>query len=69
MGGAERTATIYAIIGENGKPRHVCVGSGDRVWGKLAVDALRQWQFEPATLEGKPVAVQFEMVTTFRRER
>jgi TonB family protein len=31
-----------------------------------AVEAVRQWRFEPATYEGKPVPVQFAAEVTFR---
>src|SRR4029078_4679730 len=56
-------ATVEAIIGEDGKPRHICVASGDPEWGNAVADALKQWLFEPATLQGKPVAVQFSLTS------
>lgn len=31
-----------------------------------AGDAIRQWQFEPATLEGEPVAVYYNLTVNFR---
>lgn len=33
---------------------------------QAAVDALRQWTFEPATLDGKPVPVVFNITMNFR---
>ena len=31
-----------------------------------SVNAVRQWKFAPATKDGQPVAVQFEIETTYR---
>ncbi|HEX6097102.1 MAG TPA: M56 family metallopeptidase [Thermoanaerobaculia bacterium] len=33
--------------------------------GQAAVDAVRQWKFEPATLDGKPVATDFNLTVRF----
>ena len=61
----DATATIEAVIGEDGTPRHVCVVSGDPGWGRVVADAFRQWRFTPATRDGKPVAVVFSMTSVF----
>jgi outer membrane biosynthesis protein TonB len=63
----EAEATIEAVIGEDGRPRHICITSGNPDWGRAVAAAFRQWVFEPATLDGKPVAVQFTLTTRFRR--
>ena len=61
--GTEAVATIQAIIGEDGTPRHICISDGNEEWGKQVADALRYRRFRPATLDGKPVAVQFSFTT------
>jgi TonB family protein len=33
---------------------------------QAAVEAIRQWKFEPATLEGKPVDVYYNLTVNFR---
>lgn len=33
---------------------------------EVAIDALREWTFEPATLDGKPVAVFYNLTFNFR---
>lgn len=33
---------------------------------EAAVEAIRKWRFEPATLEGEPVAVHYNLVINFR---
>lgn len=60
-------AVVAAIIGENGRPRHVCVAGGEPEWARAVAEALREWRFEPATLDGRPVAVQFTLTTKLRR--
>ncbi len=60
-------AVVEAIIGENGVPRHICIVSGEPEWTKAVAEALREWRFEPATLEGRAVAVQFTLTTKLRR--
>lgn len=64
--GRATVATVEAIIGEDGKPRHICFASGDPEWGNAVAAAFKQWLFEPATLQGKPVAVQFTLTTRLR---
>jgi outer membrane biosynthesis protein TonB len=60
-------ATIAAIIGEDGHPRHVCQMSGNEEWGRAVMEAFQSWRFEPATLNGSPVAVQFTLTTKLKR--
>ncbi|HEX6084569.1 MAG TPA: energy transducer TonB [Thermoanaerobaculia bacterium] len=63
LSGQAAVATIQAIIGEDGMPRHICISAGNEEWGRQVAEALRYWRFQPATLDGKPVAVQFELTT------
>lgn len=64
--GRSAVATINAVIGEDGRPRHTCITDGDPEWGRAVEAAFRQWLFEPATLHGKPVAVRFTLTTRWR---
>jgi hypothetical protein len=66
LAGRGAFAIVEAIIGEDGKPRHICFASGDSDWGNAVAVAFKQWLFEPATLEGKPVAVQFTLTMRLR---
>ena len=65
--GTEAVAIIQAIIGEDGQPRHICISDGNEEWARQTADAFRHWRFEPATLDGKPVAVQFTLTMRLRR--
>jgi TonB family protein len=64
--GRSADATVEAIIGEDGKVRNVCVISGDPEWGRAVARAVRQWEFKPGTMNGKPVAVIFTLTTAWR---
>ena len=58
---------LQTIIDKNGNITDVKVlknlpmGLGD-----AAVSAVRQWRYEPATLNGKPVAVYFNLTVNFQ---
>ena len=47
---------VRAEIGPDGVPTSVSVsqGSGSRLLDRTAVDAVKRWRFEPATLDGRP---------------
>lgn len=58
--GVEGVVLLEAIVGSDGHPRDVrVVKSLDSQFGldQAAIDAVRQWEFTPATLGGKPVNV------------
>ena len=64
--GRRVSSTVEMIVGEDGKARNVCITAGDQEWGNAVVEAVRQWQFKPAMLHGKPIAVRFRLETAFR---
>lgn len=66
LAGGPREATVEAEIGADGIVRAVCIRSGNPQWAAVLQDAVRQWQFEPATMDGKPVPVRFVVTATMR---
>ena len=58
---------IEATISETGRVSRMKVISGPPLLQQPAMDALRQWKYEPSTLDGKPVAVQLVVTVQFRR--
>lgn len=60
------TAAVEAVIEADGAVGQVCRVSGDPEWAKTLADAVRQWRFEPATLDGKPLAVRFTITSSIR---
>jgi TonB family protein len=61
------TVVLTYIVDENGYPQDVKVkSSSNRALEVEAVKALRQWQFEPAQVDGKPTAVVSSAEISFR---
>jgi TonB family protein len=61
------TVVLWLIVDPSGKPRDVKVA---RALGmgldQKAIEAVRNWKFEPAMKDGKPVAVQINVEVNFR---
>ncbi len=58
---------IQATIDESGRITEMKPVSGPSILQGPAMDALRQWKYEPSMLNGKPVAAQLLVVVEFRR--
>jgi periplasmic protein TonB len=61
------TCTLWLIVDAAGHPRDIRVihGLGFGLDAK-AMDAVRQWRFDPALKDGKPVNVQISVEVEFR---
>lgn len=61
------TVVLWLIVGPDGRPRDMKVtrslGMG---LDQKAMEAVRQWKFEPALKDGQPVAVQISVEVNFR---
>ena len=61
------TVLLWVIVGPDGRPRDIRVqrslGMG---LDEKAVEAVRQWRFEPSTKDGHAVAVQVNIEVNFR---
>lgn len=60
------TVIIEAIIDEQGNVTEMKVVSGPPLLIQAAVDAVRQWKYEPTYLNEQPVPVQLNVTVTFR---
>jgi periplasmic protein TonB len=60
------TCVLWLIVDSTGKPRDIKVvrGLGQGLDAK-ALEAVRQWRFEPAMKDGKPVDVQISVEVVF----
>jgi periplasmic protein TonB len=56
---------IEATIGVDGKVHNARVLQSIAVLDQAALDAVRQWEFEPSRIDGEPVAVMMVIVVTF----
>ena len=67
--GLQGTVILQALINEQGVVEEVEVLKGLSLGlTEQAMEALRQWTFEPATLDGEPVAVFYNLTFNFRLE-
>ena len=61
------TVVLWVVVGANGKPRDVRVSrSLGMGLDEKAIEAVREWRFEPAIKDGRPVAVQVNIEVDFR---
>ncbi len=60
------TVVLWLIVDANGKPRDVRVArSLGMGLDQKAIEAVRQWKFQPAMKDGTPVAVQINVEVNF----
>jgi len=57
---------IDALIDANGRVTTMKVVSGPTLLHQAAMDALRQWKYQPASLDGKPVPMHLTVTIQFR---
>jgi TonB family protein len=61
----EGDVTLDALIEENGRITTIKVLSGPTVLQQAAVVAVRQWKYEPATLNGSPTPIHLSVTVRF----
>jgi periplasmic protein TonB len=66
--GIEGDVVIDTTIDKTGRVTATKVVSGPAVLRGPALDALRQWKYEPLKLNGEPVAVQMTVTIRFHRQ-
>lgn len=57
---------IDALIDANGRVTTMKVISGPTLLHQAAKDALKQWKYQPASLDGKPVSMHLTVTLQFR---
>jgi TonB family protein len=61
------TCVLWLIVGPDGKPRDIKIARSLGLGlDEKAIEAVKQWKFEPAMKDGKPVAVQINVEVDFR---
>ena len=68
--GIEGQVRLQFRVDDRGKPRDIEVLASEppKQFDKAARKALKRWRFEPATLNGKPVDVYYNLTVNFRLE-
>ncbi len=57
---------LDALVGEDGTVREVAVTSGPPLLAKAAVQAVKQWRYQPFLLNGKPVSIHNQITIQFK---
>ena len=61
------TCVLWLIVGPDGHPRDIKVARNLGMGlDEKAIQAVKNWKFEPAMKDGKPVAVQINVEVSFR---
>ena len=63
--GIEGAVVLHVLIGIDGTPKEVTHVSGDPLLSVAAIEAVRQWQYQPTLLNGTPVEVDTTVTVTF----
>jgi protein TonB len=68
--GVEGTVRLRVLVGEDGRPQDASIGtsSGDAGLDQAALDAVRDWRFEPAKRDGVPLRAWCIVPITFSLE-
>lgn len=56
---------MRAVIGKDGVPRDVSAVKGHTALRQSAVEAVRQWQYQPYTCAGEPLEAEIEITVNF----
>jgi periplasmic protein TonB len=67
--GIEGDVVIDTTIDKTGKVTATKVVSGPPMLRQAALEALRQWKYEPSKLNGEPVPVQMIVMIKFHRQQ
>lgn len=59
------TVKLHVVIAKDGKVQQIQVVSGHPLLVQAAIDAVRQWQYQPTLLNGQPVEVDTQVDVVF----
>ena len=59
------TVVLHAIIGKDGTVQQLQLVSGPPLLVNAAMDAVRQWRYQPTELNGEPVDVDTTIQVVF----
>jgi len=61
----EGDVQVLALIDQTGKVASTRVLSGPVLLRRAATDAVQQWRYSPATLDGKPTSMEYKVTVSF----
>jgi protein TonB len=63
--GLSGTVVLRARIGTDGKVSNLEVVSGNAILARSALEAVRDWRYQPTMLDGQPVEVETQITVNF----
>ncbi len=69
VAGIHGTVVLQAVIAKNGSVKSVHVLNGNPLLTQAALDAVKQWQYKPSTLDGQPVEADTQISVSFKNDR
>ncbi len=64
--GQQGTVVLQVLIGRDGSVQDAKFVQGSLAFARAASDAIRQWQFKPYLLNGRPVSVRTVLTLHFK---
>ena len=64
--GVEGNVLLRAVIGTDGSVIQLSVISGDSLLAQAAIDAVKQWKYQPMLLDDQPVEVDMTITVPFK---
>jgi TonB family protein len=65
----EGSVVLHAVVTLDGTLQGINVVSGNPILADVALEAVRQWRYQPSKINGEPVEAQREIVITFKRDK
>lgn len=65
----EGQVVLHAVVTLDGTLNDITVVSGNPILADAALEAVRQWRYQPSKINGEPVEAQHEIVITFRKDK
>lgn len=65
LNGVQDMVFIHAVVDEKGRVTKAKVLRGRPEFTKVTLGAVERWQYEPATLNGKPISITVTIVNAF----
>jgi protein TonB len=65
IAGIQGSVVIAAVIGKDGSVENLRVVNGHPLLVKSALDAVRQWRYQPYVLNGSPIEVDTQITVNF----
>ena len=64
--GQQGTVILQILIGRDGAVQDAKFLQGSLAFARAAIDGVKQWQFKPYMMNGRPVSVQTSLTVTFK---